>query len=43
MVENTPGAALPSTGGSGNEFFAVLGTVLIAGAGLLLRKKREVF
>ena len=40
-VENTPGAALPNTGGPGTRLFRILGSILIAGAGVLLwRRKR---
>lgn len=43
IVENTPGAALPNTGGPGARPFYLLGVLLasIAGAGLLLRKHRS--
>ena len=40
-IENVPGAALPSTGGPGTRLFAISGTVLTAGAGALLWKRRE--
>lgn len=42
-VENEPGAALPSTGGSGINMFYLLGITLIslaAGAGLLIKRRR---
>ena len=40
-VENTPGAALPSTGGPGTNMIYLLGIALIglAGAGLTLRSR----
>ena len=40
LISNSAGYALPSTGGPGTHFFPVLGTVLIAGAGALLWKRR---
>ena len=39
-VWNNPGVALPSTGGPGTKSFSFLGTVLVAGAGFLLWKRR---
>ena len=39
---NTPGAVLPSSGGLGTRFFTILGSFLIAGAGLLLWRKRRI-
>ena len=43
QIINTPedGAELPSTGGPGTGFFAILGSILIAGAGLLLWRRRR--
>ena len=41
-IENVPGAALPSTGRPGTRIFTVFGTVLTAGAGVLLWKRREI-
>ena len=41
-VENTPGTALPMTGGSGTGLFTILGSILIAGAGLLLWRRRRL-
>ena len=40
-IENTPGAALPSTGGPGTSLIYFLGIILtcLAGAGLILRKR----
>ena len=38
---NTPGAALPESGGSGTRMFTILGTVLIAFAGILLIRRRR--
>ena len=42
-VGNTPGAALPNTGGSGTTTFYLLGFMLtaFAGAGLVMRKRRK--
>ena len=41
VISNTPGAALPNTGGPGTRPFRILGSILIAGAGVLLwRRKR---
>ena len=38
---NTPGAALPHTGGLGTKFFYLIGTVLtvLAGVGFLVKRK----
>lgn len=41
IVPNTPGAALPSTGGPGTRLFTIIGAVLFAGAGLLLMRRRS--
>ena len=41
-VENTPGAALPNTGGPGTRLFTILGTILILGAGVLLWRRRRL-
>ena len=41
-VGNEPGAALPSTGGSGTRFFTILGSILILGAGVLLWRRRRL-
>ena len=41
-VGNTPGAALPHTGGSGTRVFMILGSILIAGAGALLWRRRRL-
>lgn len=38
---NTPGAALPNTGGPGTRIFTILGNVLILGAGVLLWRRRR--
>ena len=40
---NTPGAALPDTGGVGTTLFYLLGMMLtgLAGAGLVMRKRRR--
>ena len=40
QVENTPGVELPHTGGRGTGIFTILGSLLIAGAGLLLFRRR---
>ena len=40
-VGNTPGAALPHTGGPGTRLFTILGSFLILGAGALLWRKRR--
>ncbi len=42
MVPNTPGALLPSTGGSGVYFYYILGAILMLGAGVLLVTKRRM-
>ena len=39
-VVNTPGVELPHTGGRGTGMFTILGSLLIAGAGLLLFRRR---
>ena len=41
-VANTPGAALPYTGGSGTGLFTILGSVLIAGAGIWWWRRRRI-
>jgi LPXTG-motif cell wall-anchored protein len=41
-VGNTPGAALPSTGGPGTRLFTILGSIMILGAGMLLLRKRKM-
>ena len=40
-IVNEPGAALPGTGGPGAERFLWLGTILAAGAGVLLWRRWE--
>ena len=40
-VENTPGAALPESGGPGTRMFTILGTVLLAFAGMILIRRRR--
>ena len=40
-IRNTTGVELPSTGGPGTGLFKYLGSILIAGAGLLLWKRRK--
>ena len=42
QIGNEPGAALPNAGGHGTHFFTILGTILILGAGTLLRRKRRI-
>jgi len=39
---NTPGAALPSTGGPGTRLFTILGLVLICFAGVLYVRRRSI-
>ena len=41
QIGNKPGAALPHTGGPGTRIFTILGSILIAGAGLLLWRRRR--
>lgn len=41
-VQNEPGVALPSTGGPGTRLFTILGSILIAGAGMLLWRRRRL-
>ena len=41
-VENTPGAALPSTGGPGTRLYTIFGSILILGAGVLLWRRRRL-
>ena len=41
-VINSAGYELPSTGGEGTRHFTILGFILIAGAGLLLLRRRSV-
>lgn len=43
IVKNTPGAALPSTGGSGINLIYLLGIMLtsIAGAGLVMGRRKK--
>ena len=41
-VENTPGVALPATGGAGTRLFTILGSILILGAGVLLWRRRRI-
>ena len=41
-IVNTPGAELPHTGGPGTIVFTTLGSILIAGAGLLLWRRRRL-
>ena len=41
-VSNSPGVALPATGGPGTRFFTILGSILILGAGILLWRRRRI-
>ena len=41
-ITNTPGAALPNTGGPGTRLFTILGSILILGAGVLLWSRRRL-
>ena len=41
-VENTPGLPLPNTGGPGTGLFTILGSIIAAGAGLLLWRRRRL-
>ena len=41
-IRNTPGSALPQTGGPGTRLFTILGSILILGAGALLWKRRRL-
>ena len=41
-VKNTPGVALPSTGGMGTGLFYLLGAVLLLGVGVLLMYRRRL-
>ena len=40
-VGNTPGAELPHTGGIGTAVFYILGSILIAASGMMLRRRRK--
>ena len=40
-IMNTPGVALPATGGSGTRLFMVRGSILAFGAGVLLWRRRR--
>ena len=42
IITNTPGAALPNTGGPGTRLFTILGSIMILGAGILLWRRRRV-
>ena len=41
IINQQPGVELPSTGGPGTRLFTILGLVLIAGAGVLLLRRRR--
>ena len=40
-IANISGAELPHTGGPGTRLFTILGSILVAGAGLMLWRKRR--
>ena len=40
-ITNTPGAALPHTGGPGTGIFTILGSILVMGAVMLLWRRRK--
>ena len=42
IVGNTPGIALPNTGGPGTRLFTILGSILTLGAGVLLWRRRRL-
>ena len=42
IVGNTPGAALPNSGGTGTRLFTILGSILILGAGVLLWRRQRL-
>jgi len=42
IVPNTSGVVLPATGGPGTRLFTILGSILIAGAGVLLWRRRRL-
>lgn len=42
-IKNSPGAALPATGGAGTRLFTVLGSILVMFAGVILWRKRRLF
>ena len=41
-IQNEPGAELPYTGGSGTRMFTILGSVLLAFAGIVLIRRRRI-
>ena len=43
VVENTPGAALPYTGGPGTNFFYMIGCIMtmLAGAGIVMKRRQK--
>ena len=40
IIPNTPGVALPNTGGPGTGLYTILGMILTVGAGLLLWRRK---
>ena len=42
IVGNTPGAALPNTGGPGTRLFTILGSILVMFAGAMLARRRRL-
>jgi LPXTG-motif cell wall-anchored protein len=41
--ENPSGYSLPNTGGPGTKLFMILGSIMIAGAGLLLWRRKMIY
>ena len=41
-IQNEPGVALPSTGGPGTGLFYILGSILVIGAGLMLKNRSRI-
>ncbi|MBQ9065119.1 MAG: Cna B-type domain-containing protein [Blautia sp.] len=41
-IWNNPGVVLPSTGGPGTQLFTIPGSILLLGAGVLLRRRRKL-
>jgi len=40
-ISNIPGEELPNTGGPGTRLFTILGSIMVAGAGILLWRRRR--